>query len=160
MFRENHRNVKGSSLVELLVTITIFSIFATVAIPNVVALKSSFDRHSGKGQVEFAIRRARNEAIAKGTRAVLQFARDGGSYSFGYDYSPYNTPPAEDIVSYVRDLPSEITAIATQTIIFNSQGNLVDQNGDLTQLEITLSYLGHSYCSGTVLATGDLDYAC
>ncbi len=150
---------RGTSVVELLVAVTIFSVLTAIAVPSVITVRESFDRHFGKSQVEFALRRARSDSVDRGTRGILRFSKDGASYSFGFDYLPFSSAPIEDYVSFIRDLPPKVTVLG-DPLVFSSQGFLVDVSGNPTDAKFILSYAGEEYCTGKIHSTGNIEYGC
>lgn len=149
----------GFSPLELLVTMGIFTILSLMAATSLPVMKQSFDRKNARQQLEFDLRRAKNEAVSAGARGSLIFAADGKSYSFGIDISPYNNPAAADSVMFIRTLPTGITMTSNQAVLFNSRGYLIDINGALSTTTLILKENGTAFQSASVYPTGYSHYS-
>ena len=151
-------SVSGISVIEVLVTLMIFSLISLIAVPGFAELQNSFNRNNAKKQLEFHVKRARTESITKGTRGIL--STTSGGYSFGFDYLPYSDPPIADEVLFSATLPHDITIFVNDNIIFDSRGTLVDMDGLPNFLDITLNQYNKKFCIGKLLTTGILSYQC
>jgi len=162
MYRNNLRffSENGATLFEVMATALVFVALSALAVPNLVELKGSFERHRGKAEFQSAIREAKARAVSEGTRAILNVSTDGASYTFGFDLVPFNDPPKEDSTESIRDLPENVTLSLSNPVVFNSQGYLIDETGSLANVNAELKYFGDTYCKATVYASGYTDYNC
>ena len=139
---------------------TILAVIASIAFPDYGELAASFNRQNALNQIEFDFRRARGEALSTGTRGIISFSSGGNVYSYGFDYVPYASPAAAESEEFRRELPANITVASDIPVLFDSRGYLVDVNGNLTTANLTLSYDGASFCTGSVLSTGTISFNC
>ena len=154
------RSIHGFSVLELLVVMTIFALLTTLALPQFVSLESTFARSDSLQRVEFDLRRAKSEALAAGARTVVSFDDRGQGYSIGFDYLPFNDPPAADEIFLNETLPSTISLNSeSSTIIFDSRGFLIDDAGSPTTVDISLVENGAEYGTASISATGAITFA-
>ena len=145
---------------ELTVTVSILLFFGAVAIPSYSEMNDSFDRNASRQQLDFDLKRLRNEAISNGSRGILTIAAGGTSYSYGFDELPYSNPPVADAVVIQRNLPGEITLTATQQVIYDTRGYLIDVNGNFTSSTLTLAHNLSGFCDGTIEPIGIFNSNC
>ncbi|MCB0338138.1 MAG: hypothetical protein KDD53_00975 [Bdellovibrionales bacterium] len=135
-----------------------------MALPKLSSLTASYNQLNAKSFLVQDLKRAQAETITQGCRGIFKIANDGESYSFGCDYLSYDVtdPPSADVVSFVRNLPEDITVESDIPIIFNSQGRAVDIDGILTNVSVTFeessSGSPESFASGVLLGTGVFSY--
>jgi prepilin-type N-terminal cleavage/methylation domain-containing protein len=147
----------GFSLLELLFVMVIFAILTAIARPDLDAMSPSIARADAIKQVSFDLQRAKNEALAEGVRSILSVSGDGKSYSIGIDYLPYNDPPSADEVTLGEQLPANVTMGASQTVIFDSRGFLIDDAGAGTTASVNLSLKDAQFCTFDISAAGVLN---
>ena len=153
---------QGFSLMELLVSIALVTIIGAAAVIGISDLRGSYDRLSAMAEFEEHLRLAQLKSVSEGGRGILVVATGGASYSFGYDYLPYDTtsPFTPDTTEFSKNMPNLITISVSGTIIFNSSGRVIDENGIFTSHTITLydSRTGSpvQFATGTLTSTGVL----
>lgn len=147
------QNERGTSVLELLAAISIFAIISGLAIPSIVAAQASFLRNNAVAQLEFDLRRAREQAMERGALGILQVNPDGTSYTFSLDFLPRSSPPAADEVIFTSALPERIT-IAADPLYLSSRGFVVDELENPATIAVDLMYDGQSFCAANVYATG------
>jgi len=145
-------------LVELLIVLLILTVILALAAPGVLAVINSYQRLTVQQQFRADVRRAKSEAILRGTRGILEVNPSGGEYSFGFDFIPYASPPELDMNSFVRRLPYGVTITPADTLIFDARGYLVDGSGNFTTQSYSLVQNGTSYTSATVYPTGAIEF--
>jgi len=148
------RTDSGVSLIDLMVSLVIAASLMAIALPGQSALHDSFNRGTALKQLQGDLRRARSEAVGSGTRTVLSIAPDGSTYEVGFDYQPYNSPPAMDIVTFRGILPNKITLASSIPIVFDPRGYAIDDSGANTQVTVELKEDGSTYTTGTIYAAG------
>jgi len=148
----------GMTLLELLVAMGLFSVLAFAGAVQFGELMGSFNRNNARHELEFDVSRIRSEAGAEGTRVVLVIGADRSSYSVGFDRLPYASPPVIEVPLFRRNLPNDVTVAATQPLIFDSRGYVINEAGQLTNTVLTLSYQGTSYLTATVYPTGHVAF--
>ncbi len=142
-----------------MVVVVIGFILSAIGLPGAVDLISSFERNVARSQLETDIRRVRSEALAAGARVQLTINGDGAGYSVGIDYIPYADPPAPDVVLYNQTLPSGITVYATQVILFDARGFLIDNTGDYTTTTVTIQEGTETFALANVFPSGVIEHA-
>ncbi|MCB0337125.1 MAG: hypothetical protein KDD62_12495, partial [Bdellovibrionales bacterium] len=95
-----------------------------------------------------------------GAQVVLATAEGNNDYFFGLDTLPLNEPAAPDSVKVTRKLGSKTTISISDTVIFSSRGYVVDEDGDPTNITLSLSRAGEVFCSGTLYPVGSFIYNC
>lgn len=148
----------GHTLLELLIVFVLFGVLSESAVHGVVSLQKSIQRNTARQQVEFALRRARSEALANGSRAIVTVATDGNSFSIGLDAYPYSSTFAPDSTIFNARLPDGIALTTNHTIVFSSSGSLIDSNGSLTTITASLTDSDATFLSGTIYPIGTIDY--
>lgn len=155
---------KGFTLIDVLISIAVLAILGTLALPQYINFSSSFDGFNARSYLIQDLKQAQAEAITRGCREIFSIAEDAKSYSFGCDYLAYDTnvPPQADSISFVRNLPGDVTISASSLIIFNSRGQSVDTDDVISTVSITLwDQRGESpsvITTGTLLGTGVFSY--
>lgn len=149
------RSSSGFSLLEFLVTVTVFSLLTALAVPNLLDLSNSFARANAVKQLSFDINRTKSEALGQGARAIL--AINGDSYTIGMDYLPYSSSGAADEILYRQVLPEHVTAESAQPVIFNPRGFLIDTSGSSTNTTISLTHRTEPYSALQVRAAGSIN---
>lgn len=149
---------RGFTVLELLVVISIFSLTAGIVLPNVVEITNYLDQSILKKQFESHLRRARVETISSGGIGVLTV--EGERYSFGIDYSPFSNPPAADDQLFAADCPGNTSISSDEIIYFNPRGYLVDEDQELTNINVELRKYEDVYCTGAIQAAGTIDFDC
>ena len=148
----------GFSMIETLVTLTIMMILAATAIPGYMEMNAASQRGNRLHEVEFDLRRARNEAIARGSRVVFQTSADGKSYTLGFDDLPYNSPASEDETLIARTLGEIVSISANTTLIFDSRGFLVNESGVLTTGALELRSNADIFSTCSISPTGVVSF--
>lgn len=146
----------GYTLMEMLISILILAVMSSMAVVNHSEMRRSFERSNARQEFEFALRRAQVEATREGTRVV--FTQASGAYQLGFDYIPYNDPPAHDSLVETIALPESITIAFSSPLIMDSRGYLTDTDGLLVQRIVTLSQDGTQFAAATIYPTGVVDY--
>ena len=142
----------------LLAAVMLFLVMNSLATPYLAETTASFRRNEARSTIEADLIRARTLAAREGSRAILSISSDKESYSFGFDYAPYSDPPTADSIEFNRNLPSNITVEATQTIIFNSRGMLVDTSATLTTTTMNLLFDERQFSQLSIYPTGAIEF--
>ena len=154
----NKKSEKGVLSLEMVVAVGIFGSLLLMSTPHVEDLAGSFERRHAIIQLQSDLQQTRAKATAEGTRAILALQSGGTSYTLGIDEPPYSDPATADDVILSRSFDGEVSATASRTIIFDSKGFLIDVNGDPVTATFVLNYRGVTYRSGTIQATGSIEY--
>lgn len=156
---------RGFTLVELVTCLVIFSIMAFAAVPEVLAFYRSFDKRNAEMQVMQDLRLSQARTVEQGCNGIFKFDEDEKGYSFGCDYVPYSetNPPTWDSIIFSRDLPSKVKASSDDLIIYNSRGQVVNDQSFLSSRSITFEIqTGSTYevfNTGTLSATGSFVFS-
>lgn len=151
---------RGFSLIEMLVSLVIMALMTAIAAPNFADLSASFDRMNARSNLLQDLKRAQAEALTKGCRGIFTIAVGGGSYSYGCDFLSYdtNSPPAYDVMSFEREMPTGVTISSDAQIIFNSRGQTVDENDVISTVTVSMTKSVDGspevFVTGTLMGTG------
>jgi len=121
--RQGQSNVfscSGFTLLEIIVTLAIFSILVAIAVPIWSTLVPGYRLNSAARQVTTEFQSARNRAMAQYRRFRVVF-----DSATTYKVERENTPGAADYVLFSgpKNLPPAITAAANNTPVFQSRGD-------------------------------------
>lgn len=157
----SHRNLSsGFTITEMMACLIVFGIMAFAAVPEVVSFYRSFDKRNAEMQVLQDLRLSQARTVEQGCNGIFKFSETENTYSFGCDYVPYSesTPPEWDSIIFTRNLPSKVRVSSDDVIIYNSRGQVVNDQYFLTSREVTFEILtGSSYetfNTGNLSATG------
>ncbi len=120
----------------------------------------AFKRMDSLNRFESDLRRARIESITQGGRGIVEMNASGHGYQMGIDYWPFNAGSDIEATLFAANFGSEINLNASDTIIFNSRGFLVNQSGVPTTVTFTFSFRGGEFCAGSVFSSGVLELNC
>ncbi len=152
----------GFSLVELMVTIAIFAILLSIAIPNFIGWMPARRLESAVGDVQSALQRARMAAVKENSCVVIEFNGSSDNYRIFVDNggaTPGNacnkTQDADEPTIKAGELPAGVhldSADPPIIIAFNSRGfpdNAVTisislENASGTTWSVTLNITGSS----------------
>ena len=148
----------GYTLLEVLLTVLIFSVLLALAAPSMRELQGSVRRVGVERQLMSDLQRLRGDAGARGTRGVFTVLPGGESYAYGLDWLPFNRPAAVDGDGTLRTLPPGMAIEPEGTLIFDARGFLVDAEERPASASLTLSHDGYAFAVGTVLPTGALEF--
>ncbi len=147
----------GFSIMELMVSISILALLSVGMVPTVIQWSAAYNKRNAEMLVLQDLRRAQATTVEQGCQGIFTVDGDSRGYSFGCDYVPYSgdSPPVYDNALFRRDLPANTLLSAAGLIMFNSRGQVVDEDGFLSTQSITLS----STETGAIVAfnTGTLD---
>uniref|UniRef100_A0A0A8KWP9 Putative membrane protein n=1 Tax=wastewater metagenome TaxID=527639 RepID=A0A0A8KWP9_9ZZZZ len=126
------RKQRGISVIELLVTILISTILLGMAIPNFGELRRSMNKGTALRQLEGDLRRAHAASLSKGAHIIFS-VEDGGAYTVGIDYPPYNggngVDPVADEELFTTELPQGFVLQLWNPVMFNSHGYVINSWG-------------------------------
>lgn len=154
------RGEQGYTILETFIAMFIIAIVASSSIAFFSDLGPSFDRWNSRSTLLTDLRYAQATAIEEGCRMTMEVAADGSMYSFGCDYLDYDyiDPINYDKEFLSRTLPNSVSLSLSDALIFNAKGQSVTSDGQMTDIQIQLTYLGsggnEQYFTGTILATG------
>ena len=152
------KHERGFTLLEALVTLSIVSILASIGILNSKELTDSLHKGDARQQLEFDLRRARNDTMNEGCRGIMTVASDSKSYTFGFDYPPYSSPAVIEKIIFIRKLPRDVTITTSATAIIDARGQSIDVNGNLTSVTVTITPRGKTGTVGTIYPIGFVDF--
>ena len=136
--------VRGFTLIELMVTVSIAAVLMLVAVPSLTAFRRNAELTSVANKVTSSINAARGEAMKRNMNAVVVPLDNGASWDVGWaafvDKSVARSatfnPSAEGIVSTQEAVPPGITVSGNGTaagavpyIMFNGSGFSRDKAG-------------------------------
>jgi Tfp pilus assembly protein FimT len=148
----------GFSIVELIVAVAVSLVLGAIAIPAYFELQLSMERGNKLREFESDLRRAKSEAIARGSRAIFETAPDGRSYTVGVDDRPFNAAVAADEVLLSRTLGNVVAVSPSLKVIFDSRGFLIDEVGSPTTATIQMDAHGTAYASASLTPTGSVSF--
>lgn len=151
---------QGSSLLEVITTLAITLLLLGTAIPEFSQWRSSILRQQGRELAEQSIMLTRNEALRAGARGIISTSLNGSTLLIGVDYPPYNTPAREDSTLRCLTLPSGISLKSPGAVSINSQGQVIDQYGNLASISFDLKQHGKTYCNGTITPLAQVNIDC
>jgi prepilin-type N-terminal cleavage/methylation domain-containing protein len=133
----------GLTLIEILLTATVFTILLSIAIPNWSTLFAGYQLNSAAQQVSTDLQSARNRAMAQ-----YRKYRVVPVTSTTYRVEREQTPGGSYVVfTGPKAFPSGITAIFNNTPVFQTRGNvspgatitLTNSKGQTKQVEVSQS---------------------
>lgn len=83
--RRNSRPQRGFTLIELMVTLSVASVLAVVAVPGMQQMLQRRQLEGAAGEITSNLLMARSQAIAKNRNAFVSFSGSGASWSYGVD---------------------------------------------------------------------------
>lgn len=157
--RTQYKSCRGFTAAELVVAIGITGILMLVGIPRYIELNQSFARDKAIREFESVVRRARSEALRRGTRVILT-STSGTDYQLGVDIAPFSNTLVPDSVISRYVLPTNTTLTLTQNIAFSTRGLVIDTFGDPTTVNASFLYSGSNFCSASILSSGVVQFTC
>lgn len=149
---------KGFTMFEVLTTIFIMTLVMGFAVVSMVSLKTTSEKVNAKHEIASDILRARKEALARGTRVIIDIDSSGKSYSVGFDYVPYSDPPVAEAIKFTRSMAEGIMLTPAQKLVFDPRGCLIDDTGALTTGSLVLNHHQLAYAVGSILPTGFIEF--
>ena len=145
------RNARGFTLMELMVTIAIVAILATIAVPNYIAWLSKRNLRSSAIDVQAAIQQAKMTAIRENTSVSLKFNPGSENYQAFIDADADGNPDGTIFRSKEMSPGIDLTStgFVSDTLTFNSRGlasaagtiNLSNSLGQNLTVDVVLSGL-------------------
>lgn len=114
---------RGITLIELLVTLAIFSILTAAAMPFFKSIFNATDLNSAKNAVIYSVNKAKSMANSENTFVEMQF--EGSKIQIKKN----NTGDSELV-----EIPKTIIFLATTTITFSPTGIIINGNGGDTNI--------------------------
>ncbi|MCB0320138.1 MAG: GspH/FimT family pseudopilin, partial [Bdellovibrionales bacterium] len=155
----------GFTVIELLVAVTLVALVGGMAIPYASELYEIFDKRNAEMSLLQDLRLAQAQAVEQGCQGIFAVDADSKGYSYGCDYVPFSdaSPPVPDEQMFLRDLPNKVKLSASDIVIFNSRGQVVDEQGFLTTRTLTLAVTSNdgdiTFNTGTLTGTGFFSYS-
>jgi len=124
------RSHRGFTIIELLVTMAMFGIFASIALPSFAGLLGRQQLNQAASQIENAVLRGRTLAVAKNQAVNLNITLPAAGQSVTYKIVTANTAqtvlssdtlPSQVTVSYANGAGTTLTS-GTAQIQFNARG--------------------------------------
>ncbi|MDC0357210.1 type II secretion system GspH family protein [Oligoflexia bacterium] len=150
----------GFTLLEMIVAITIFLFFISMAVPRLATLNSTFNRVNARAWLLQDLKRAQANTVTEGCRGIFTIEPGAKSYWYGCDYLAYDVTanPEGDAMSFRRVLPDKITVTASDVVVFNSRGQTVDIFGIVSSVTFSLSESSEAFAVGSLNGTGVFAY--
>lgn len=154
----------GFTLVELMVTLAVIAVLATIAIPNLNSFLASSRLSAVVSDLTSSIAQARSEAIKRGSTITLR-ALGGAGFEGGWEVFTDSTcptgskPSGATVVAsqaaYASDISTTmVPALAPMWISFSSTGSSVGLNCAAGAGTITLAVANSSSSGQLTLAWG------
>lgn len=134
---------KGFTLVEVLVAISICGILTVLAVPGMMEMNHAFRRLEAKRAVRGDLAYLRSLALKEGGRAALTPA--AGGYKLTLGYSPFSSYPGTSQDVLTRSLPQGVSLSTSDSIVFDSQGRLINASGAISSASVSLEMEGASF---------------
>jgi prepilin-type N-terminal cleavage/methylation domain-containing protein len=124
------RSVRGFTLTELMIVITIMGIVLAVTVPSMARFARNWRLNGAASQMAMVMRAARSAAVNKDMDVVFTFDNAAGQYSFLEDANSNGDADAGERTSAVQTLPpgvkiSDFTVPQT-TVTFTAKGSTAD----------------------------------
>jgi prepilin-type N-terminal cleavage/methylation domain-containing protein len=133
--KEKRERVRGFTLTELMIGISVIGLIAILALPNYNRFIQSWRLKGETQQFAAALRSARSAAIMKNIDVVFTFDTDASTYSYFEDSNGDGGHDASEYMSSNYELPPciSITAftLSNPTLTFGSKGN-TRESGTIT----------------------------
>lgn len=142
------KNRSGFTLIELIVTISVFAILASIATPNILSWMSSARVSSASRQVMSVIQDARMHAIKENSRTRIEFPAAGNSYvtrkwnrgTNTWNVQTHDLPPRVSLTSAFGN--GTVLAFGSNGLP-NQAGNVVLTNNRGTTLRVLVNIMGN-----------------
>ena len=124
------RSVRGFTLTELMIVITIMGVLMAVSAPAIARYASNWRLSGAASQMAMSIRSARSTAVNKDMDVVFLFDKDKGQYHILEDANGNGDADGGERESAVQDLPNGVTiedyTVPQESLTFNSKGSTQD----------------------------------
>jgi prepilin-type N-terminal cleavage/methylation domain-containing protein len=123
-------SVRGFTLTELMIVITIMGILLAVTAPAMSRFAGNWRLNGAAANMAMVMRSARGAAVAKDVDVVFTFDQDKGQYSFLEDSNGNGDADAGEHESAVQTLPPGILiddyTVPQTSVTFNGKGSTAD----------------------------------
>jgi prepilin-type N-terminal cleavage/methylation domain-containing protein len=122
--------VRGFTLTELMIVITIMGVLMAVSVPALSRYYSNWRLSGAASQMAMSLRAARSTAVNKDMNAVFYFDKDAGQYHILEDTNGDGDADAGERETTVQDLPTGVSiddfTVPQESVTFNSHGSTQD----------------------------------
>jgi prepilin-type N-terminal cleavage/methylation domain-containing protein len=144
-------NIKGFTLIEVLIVVAIFAIGAAIAIPNIMDMGRRGALKTDARQIKDTLAKARLEAINRNVSVIVEFRQPTNDYvTFIDSGATANTYDNSDELIQLNSLNSSIydtaensgdgiTIGAGNSIVWDTKGMSTDINGGMSNGSIYLT---------------------
>ena len=126
------RALGGFTLVELLITVTIVGVLATIAAPAMHRMVLAQDIRTATSDLQTAFYFARSEAIKRASNVNVTPATSGGSTDWKNGWTVQVAGAGGAVLQQHDTLPAELSAMPGSTITYRSDGRVTSTPGVLT----------------------------
>lgn len=124
------RSVRGFTLTELMIVVTIMGVLMAVSTPALSRYYSNWRLNGAAAQMAMSLRAARTTAVDKDIDTVFLFDKDAGQYHILEDSNGNGDADAGERESSVQDLPKGVSiddfTVPQASVTFNSKGSTQD----------------------------------
>ena len=164
-------NTEGFSLPELVVTLAVFAIIASIATPNFVGWLPNYELRSATREIYSNFQNAKMIAARRSLPCVVRFPVDGHGNTTGYVVfldtdGDYVQDPGEEVLVVkewsqyrgIRGLPATgfDSTPGCPTIAFRGTGLPSDKNGGFANGTVQIKNTNDRVASVTVTQTGNI----